>query len=174
MTREEFWQVIEEASKVGKGDEDATCAALEGLLLKRPPEGVVGFDMQLRQRLAEAMTWDVWGALMVMQGDVGEEDIEGFVLWLVSRGRVAFEGVLADADGALSAMAIEDPFECDCSSLIYVAIEVYEELTDQELPEVPVKMPTSPRGRPVDGEDERAMAARFPRLWGQFVQERGS
>jgi hypothetical protein len=64
----------------------------------------------------------------------------------------------------------DEELDGDGEELGYAADEAYEQLTGTVAPDLGIA-PAEPLGTPVDLEDDRALATRFPRLWERFGQE---
>ena len=171
MDKDTFWKLIEDAGQLGKRDEDETCGALEAALMKLGPDAIVAFDARLRQLMAEAYSWDLWGAAYIQAGGCSDDGFEYFRLWLITRGRKVFEAALKDADGTLAGMNIPDDEYCEMEGLMYVAVEAFEAVSEDEMPVPESDGPSKPRGNEFDEDDEEAIAKRWPKLWKKYVGE---
>lgn len=165
MTDAEFWKLID--SSVAD-DEEEQIERLRGELLKLTPQEVVSFDEHLRRRLNEAYRHDLWGAAYLINDGASDDGFEYFRLWLIGRGQRAFESVLKDPD-SLATLVPEDIEYAEFESLLYVAPEVYEELTSQPLPPSTVELPAQPAGEPWDFDDDDAMQAHLPKVSARFM-----
>ena len=63
----------------------------------------------------------------------------------------------------------DEEFDGDGEELGYAADEAYEQLTGTVAPDLGIPpAPAEPEGAPVDFENERALAERYPKLWERF------
>lgn len=110
----------------------------------------------------EAYRWDIWGAGYVVNGSLGDDSFDYLRAWLVGRGREAFEAVLADPE----ALADYDDGDLDGEALMYLAEELYEALTGQEIPWT-VSSPQEPTGEPWE-EDSEVLKRLYPKLCAKY------
>jgi hypothetical protein len=169
LEADRFWKIVERAAKRGKGDQDEMLEALSEELGKLESDDVRGFQLRMDALIAEARTWDLWGAAYVMNGGCSDDGFEYFRAWLIAQGREVFEAALRDPETLASAKlryALDDGY--DFEGLLYVATQVYEEMTGEELDggEDPVASATAePTGKPWV---EHELDQRFPRLVAKF------
>src|SRR5436190_667674 len=110
---------------------------------------------------------DLWGAAYLINGGCSDDGFRDFRVWLVGRGRHAYEHALKNPD-SLAEFLDGDPV--DGFGLDAAALRVYEEKTklsdfydrlDREEKDAP---PVPPEGTDWDFEDEEEMKKRFPNL----------
>ncbi|KFA86780.1 DUF4240 domain-containing protein [Archangium violaceum] len=174
MNAEQFWKLIE-SSRSGfdpdriDGNMERQREELRRLLLRLPPEEILGFRNHLLERMATACHWDLWGAAYLIAGGCSDDGFTDFRSWLSSMGRGVFEAAMSDAESlveAADAPGVEDVF---FEEFQYVPAEAYEELTGQEPPEYAGPSPLEPAGERWN-EDEGNLQRRFPRLWARYQQ----
>lgn len=165
-----FWTIIDEAAKKSKGDEDKFLSVAGKKLKTLGPDGIVGFQSELRRQLKRLYTWDVWGAAYLWMGGCSDDGFEYFRLWLIAQGKDAVEKVLKSPDD-LATLNVDDPEECEFESLLYLASEIYEEVADGEMPEGDDEMPVSddgalpePAGKEFDFDNDAKMAKKYPKI----------
>jgi hypothetical protein len=104
----------------------------------------------------------VWGAAFLMNGGCSDDGFRYFRDWLVSEGEAVFEAALDDPES----LASKKPgAEFELESFGYVAAEVYEQMTDAEMPRGRAQESASPAGKAWEESD---LPARFPRLAARF------
>ena len=158
-----FWAFIAAARDAAGDDVDDRVNGLEQVLLTQHPDDVAAFQNKYDELLARAYRWDLWGAAHLVNGGCSDDGFRYFRDWLISEGEAVFEAALADPE-SLADVAQDEEFELE--SFGYVALEVYEQLTDAPLPRGRVTDPASPAGQEWD---EDALPALFPRLARRFA-----
>jgi hypothetical protein len=155
---------------------DAQMKALRNELRQLTLDEIVTFQVMFRRYLNEAYTWNLWGAAYVIHGGCSDDGFEYFRRWLVSRGRDAYEGALADADSLAHLDAEPGPDGVwEFEEIYYAAAEVFEEkggegdVRDYSEPEAGLGGP-EPSGKPFE-EDMEHLAKRYPKLWQRFGAE---
>jgi hypothetical protein len=177
MNIDQFWNLIG-ASRSGfrpdhaDGNMERQIEAVRELLSKIPANEVREFDDQMHSLLIEAYTWDLWGAAELVGGGwCSDDSFTDFRSWLISMGRNTFEEALVDADslaGPAFLPGVEDVF---FEQFQFVAGDVFEEMTGQEIEDYTESYPDHPRGskwwRTVDDLRER-----YPRIRDGLKKER--
>jgi Protein of unknown function (DUF4240) len=169
MDETEFWEIIDRTRQASGGDPEEHADLLVERLTQLDPDSVLDFARHFETRFARACRWDLWGAADIMLGGADDESFDYFRCWLIGQGRQVFEGALHAPDELALLVGEFDPeTDGDAEDLGYAADEAYEQLTGVRLPDLELPQPQTPEGEPVDLDDERAMAARFPQLWSRF------
>ncbi len=156
-----FWSIIETG---GVGiDADTQLDAVRERLLEMPAVEVKEFQRWFNKKIADAYTWDLWGAAYLINSGCSPDGFIYFRVWLIGKGEAVYRAALRTPD---SLAEVVDPNRDDFESgaLWEVAGEVYEELAGTPLPAMQIFQPGEPRGKRWDYEDEGAMAQRFPEL----------
>lgn len=171
MTREQFWQLIEQVRSASDGDSDLLNELLEEKLQALPAEDIIGFQRIIDELMAASYRWDLWGAAYVMNSGCSDDDFVYFRGWLLSQGRELFEAALANPDEALAEVFDPDAVEpYENEGFLFAAHAAYEAKTDRDLYEDAAFDDTlspdggAPAGEPW-AEDEAELARRFPKLY---------
>ncbi|MFF8590205.1 DUF4240 domain-containing protein [Streptomyces sp. NPDC015220] len=170
MDETEFWELIDAARGAAEGDPEEQADLLVERLLDREPEVVLDFARHFESRYNRAYRWDLWGAAWVLLDGASDDAFDYFRCWLIGQGREVFEGALHDPDSLADLLGdFDEEIDGDGEELGYAADEAYEQLTGTVAPDLGVPpAPAEPEGTPVEFEDDRALAQRYPRLWDRF------
>ncbi|MEV6960441.1 DUF4240 domain-containing protein [Streptomyces sp. NPDC051207] len=170
MDETEFWQLVDDAREAADGDPEEQADQLVERLLGLDPEAVLDFARHFEVRYNRAYRWDLWGAAWVLLDGASDDAFDFFRCWLIGQGREVFEGALHDPDALADLLDdFDEELDGDAEELGYAADEAYEQLTGAVAPDLDIPPPPAePEGTPVDFEDERALAERYPRLWDRF------
>jgi hypothetical protein len=159
-----FWKIIGDAYRP---DPFEHFEALKDRLSELKWFEVVEFQAKFDEAVARANALDLWGAATLINGGCSDDGFRDFRVWLVGRGRRAYEAALANPD-TLADILNGDPV--DGFGLDAAALRVYEAKTgmsdfyarlDRAEDGTP---PPPPEGDDWDFEDENEMKRRFPRL----------
>jgi hypothetical protein len=158
-----FWNVIEAADRDAAGD----CVMLVDLvgeqLKKLSAAEIQSFDALLRDKLRSAYSWSLWGAAYLIYGGCSDDGFEYFRCWLISQGRAVFDAALAHPDSLADVVDPGNDYH-ECEALLYIARQVYGEVTGQPMPAGKSNYPRYPMGESWDFDDEAATAEQLPRL----------
>ncbi|MDG9716145.1 DUF4240 domain-containing protein [Streptomyces sp. DH24] len=170
MDETEFWQLVDDAREAADGDPEEQADQLVERLLGLDPEAVLDFARHFEVRYNRAYRWDLWGAAWVLLDGASDDAFDFFRCWLIGQGREVFEGALHDPDALADLLGdFDEELDGDAEELGYAADEAYEQLTGTVAPDLDIAPPPAePEGTPVDFENERALAERYPRLWDRF------
>ncbi|MHB9129832.1 MAG: DUF4240 domain-containing protein [Armatimonadota bacterium] len=170
MTNEAFWRIIAETRTLSDATMDGRVEALNNMLSKLPPEEIIQFDRIFREYMNQAYSYNLWGAAYIIGGGCSDDGFTDFRSWLISLGKETYVEALRNPESLLAIEfgpnAEEDSF---FEEFAYVASEVYEQLTGEEMPATQVDYPAEPAGEPWD-EDGDDLATRFPLLWAKFSE----
>ncbi|HYO57969.1 DUF4240 domain-containing protein [Archangium sp.] len=172
MNVDQFWKIIESSRRgfdPGRidGNMEQQREELRGLLLKLPPEEIIGFRNHLLQQMDEAFHWDLWGAAYIIAGGCSDDGFADFRSWLISMGPRVFEAAASNAESLVEvadAPGVEDVF---FEEFQYVPAQSYKELTGRELPAYAGHSRVEPAGEKWS-EDEGNLERRFPKLWARY------
>src|SRR5258708_3250267 len=81
-----FWAIIEAGRRRARADPEYQLAAVRKQLLKVLAEEVRDFHRLFNRKLADAYTWDLWGAGYLINGGCSDDGFHYFRAWLISRG----------------------------------------------------------------------------------------
>lgn len=158
--KKQFWKHLEGLNKEA-AEED-----LRKRLLKLSPERIAQFQEHFDREMDRAYNWELWAAAYVMEGGCSDDGFIDFRYGLISRGRTFFEAALEKPDNI--ADLVDDDEYIANESFGYVAAEVYEEKTGNEIPYVDFKRRSEPSGENWDVDDPKECAKRLPKLWARF------
>jgi len=184
MTEDQFWDLIHQSSEkpstgckllqkvraaVAKANGgNQFLPRLRALLDALPPSETKDFKVILERQLARAYTWELWAAAYIMMGGCSDDGFEYWRAWLLSRGRTIFDAAVANPE-SLAAHNFGSPDEMELEALLYLAPEIFESKTGNDLYEQLPKRagPAEPSGDPWE-EDSDVLRVRFPRLWAKY------
>jgi hypothetical protein len=172
MDETEFWELIDSTRQAAEGDPEEQADLLVDRLTRLDPESVLDFARHFEARYHRAYTWDLWGAAWVLLEGASDDAFDFFRCWLIGQGREIFEGALHDPDSLAELLDdFDEELDGDAEELGYVADDAYERLTGERTPGLGLPPQTSePLGTPLDLENDRVLASRFPRLWDRFKE----
>jgi hypothetical protein len=170
MDETEFWALIDATREAAEGDPEEQADLLVDRLLQLDPEMVLDFARHFEARYNRAYRWDLWGAAWVLLDGASDDAFDFFRCWLIGAGREVFEGALHDPESLADLLDdFDEEIDGDGEELGYAADEAYEQLTGAVAPDLGIApAPSEPEGTPVDLENDRALAERYPRLWERF------
>ncbi|ASN28287.1 DUF4240 domain-containing protein [Streptomyces pluripotens] len=170
MDETEFWELIDATREAAGGDPEEQADVLVERLLRMDPELVLDFARHFEARYNRAYLWELWGAAWVLLDGCSDDAFDFFRCWLIGQGREVFEGALHDPDSLAGLLGeFDEEVDGDGEELGYAADEAYERLTGTVAPDLGIApAPAEPEGKPLDFENERALAERYPRLWDRF------
>lgn len=170
MDETEFWELIDTTRDAAEGDPEDHADLLVEQLVRLDPDAVLDFARHFESRYNRAYRWDVWGAAWVLLDGAGDDAFDFFRCWLIGQGREVFEGAVHDPDAlAVLLPDFDDEVDGDGEELGYVADEAYEQLTGTVAPDLGIPPASAePEGTPLDFEDDKVLAERYPKLWERF------
>jgi hypothetical protein len=160
MNIDEFWQIIDKG--IGS-DEPETIIAKE--LKKLPPEEIVSYQKHFDTLFDNAYKWNLWGAAYLIGGGCSDDGFVDFRYGLISMGRKLYEGALKNPD---SLVVIGEGAEIDNESFGYLAHEIYEDLTGEEISYEKPEAKDDSTGEEWDFDDEEENKNRLPALTEMF------
>jgi uncharacterized protein DUF4240 len=174
MPDERFWGLIALTTIQGR-DPGRQIALLRSVLSALPLHDIEAFEAAFGRAMARSYTWDLWGAGFVVNGGLSDDGFEYFRCWLISRGKAAFEQVLADPDSLGDFVEPGTKAARELEEFAYVAGEVWSARSgrpETELAEVTddAPYPMQPTGKPFT-EDAAHLSARYPKLWKRFGRQ---
>ena len=164
MTKDDFWNLIDEARASG-AECDAIVDAVADRLRVMPPTEVLAFTRHLDECRAESYRNDLWAIAYIVNGGCSEDGFEYFRCWLITQGRTYYEAALLNPERAAD-HADPGSDEHECEDILYVSGRIYEELTGEELPDTGVDFPADgPLGEEWKEEDLERL---YPKLCERF------
>ncbi|MBS0297668.1 MAG: DUF4240 domain-containing protein [Proteobacteria bacterium] len=169
MSDDRFWTIIDRTARF-ESQPDRQAEALRSELSVLTASEVAAFDATFEQQMRRAYHWDLWGAASVANGGASDDGFVYFRLWLVSKGRRAFEQTLGDPDSLADLKASPGPdgvYEFEAFG--YVARKVLAAKGIGDGAGLPDGDPTPTRPRGDEFKDDPAwLAAHYPKLWRRF------
>src|SRR5262245_49256063 len=132
MTIEQFWKVVEKVHRASKGDMDAKCDLLRKELRKLPAKEVISYRDRFASCEAKAYTWELWAAAYIIGGGCSDDMFSDFRATLISMGRTTFERIVASPAALIDTELDED--NAFYEGYQYVPSDVYEDITDKDMP----------------------------------------
>jgi Protein of unknown function (DUF4240) len=174
MPDERFWGLIALTTMHGK-DPGRQVVALRVVLAALPLHDIEAFQAAFDKAMARSYRWDLWGAAFVVNGGASDDGFEYFRCWLISRGKAAFEQVLADPDSLGDFVDPGTKAVRELEAFAYVAGEVWSARSGRPVTELAeaaddAAHPTQPTGKPFT-EDAAHLSARYPKLWSRFGRQ---
>lgn len=174
MRTAEFWELVERARDGADGPADDVAGRLVQELAGLGQAQIDGFHQHLQRVLTASYQVDLWGAAYLVNGGCSDDGFEHFRGWLVTRGRAAFAGAVADPDSLAGLPAIRRAAatgeELACEPMLTVAGRAHLLATGEQWPGAG-KPPDYPQlGAFWDFDDEAEVRRRFPRLAQLFVE----
>jgi hypothetical protein len=163
MDESQFWTVIESGGRNARNDLDRQLEAVRNKLQKLSPEEVGEFLRLFNQKLADAYTWDLWGAAYLIHGGCSDDGFYYFRAWLISQGRTVYEAAVRNPD-SLAGRTDPERDDYEFEDLWSLPRAVYEELTGEEMPPVDVRWPARPKGRRWNFDDDEQVSRWLPEL----------
>jgi hypothetical protein len=170
MSDDRFWALIQ-ATTADEGRPDRQIAALRANLAQLSLEDIEAFQAAFDRQMTRSYSWDLWGATYVVHGGASDDSFDYFRCWLISKGRVVFEKVLADPDGLADLVAPDPGGPLDFEEFAYVARKVWDEKvgrTGRKMPSTATTMYSHPPSGTKFEEDPAYLATRYPKLWRRF------
>jgi len=166
MDRDAFWNIVDDARSAAADDEEFL-EVIGARLRTLKPQELLEFERHFVELRAESYSWDLWGAAYLMNGGCSDDGFSDFRAWLVAQGREVFENALEDPD---TLAALTNP-EGSLEEFLYIAWQLYEEQTGEELPESLVifqgKGPPD-LGERWDFDDDAQMKRGYPKLFAKY------
>lgn len=174
MDTDHFWTIIDATVTASPDEIDRQAELLQDHLAALTVEEILGFDGEYTQASHALYTWAVWRAADIMIGDASDDVFADFRSWVISRGRRAYERVLASPDEGLAELDLEDEEEIGGAELFGGAVgEAYQARTGVALydafPDRPVAdyPDHDPLGPEITGKRKERRAL-FPRLAAKY------
>ena len=134
MDEEQFWAIVQTAVDEAGDDEDEYLEVVKRELSKLSLKEMVGFRLRTDKLLYDSYTSEMWCAGYLMNGGCSDDGFEYFRLWVISRGRKAYEAAMANPDNLIDYIGDDDEMDFFEFELFwYVALEAFEEAVDAEL-----------------------------------------
>ena len=134
MDEEQFWAIVQTAVDEAGNDEDEYLEVVKRELSKLSLKEMIGFRLRTDKLLYDSYTSEMWCAGYLMNGGCSDDGFEYFRLWVISRGRKAYEAAMANPDNLIDYIGDDDEMDFFEFELFwYVALEAFEEAVDADL-----------------------------------------
>jgi hypothetical protein len=160
MTIDEFWTTL-----AGLDPESAT-EELSGRLEKLSASEIAEFQAHFTRVHRQAYDWLLWGAAYLIDGGCSDDGFTDFRYGLISRGRDFFETALQDPDSLADRLSDDDFIPNE--ELGYVASQVYEAKTGEEMPYPDLPPIGDPKGEDWDFDNPELCAQKLPKLFRRY------
>ena len=134
MDEEQFWAIVQTAVDEAGDDEAEYLDVVKRELSKLSLKEMIGFRLRTDKLLCDSYTSEMWCAGYLMNGGCSDDGFEYFRLWVISRGRKAYEAAMANPDNLIDYIGDDDEMDFFEFELFwYVALEAFEEAVDADL-----------------------------------------
>ncbi len=98
MNENKFWELIERANEVSKGDADQKLEALKQEIEQLTPDEIVEYAKLFQEKEIKAYRWDLWAAAYVIYGGCGDDSFMDFRASLICMGKQIYENAVLRPD----------------------------------------------------------------------------
>lgn len=163
MDAEKFWAIISTTKTNSAGDYQKQQAELEKELLKLTAIKVLEFDNKFRTLRGQVYHWDFWAAAYIINGGCSDDSFSDFRGWLIGQGKAIFEKAVENVE---SLSELTETNDGDWEGLSYVPTDVYEKMSDNEMPNgIQENFEITGEEWAEEGDD---LKNKFPKLWAKF------
>ena len=174
MSDDRFWSLIGRTTAYA-ADQDRQLDALRRVLRELSAADIEAFERAFEHQQLLAYSWDVWGAAHILNGGASDDGFEYFQRWLISRGRMAFEAVVADPDSLVDWVPQDAHDPCEFEAFATIASDIWGEKTGIDpwkdlkstFPYTGAPPALKPSGTQFS-DDPAYLSKRYPRLWKRF------
>jgi Protein of unknown function (DUF4240) len=167
MDEDQFWRIIQTTKNNSNGDYEQQQEELANELHKLTPNEIVLFGNRFRFFRGQANTWELWGAIYLIQGGCGDDSFNDFREWVIGQGRDFYYKTIKDPESLIE-MDEEINQDTDFEGLGYVYSTVFKDLTGQKMEYTfKEKHDTTGQEWEEEGDDLKNM---FPRLYAKYSE----
>ncbi|HMS68063.1 MAG: DUF4240 domain-containing protein [Saprospiraceae bacterium] len=166
MDEDEFWDIIKTTKEHSKGDYELQQEILESELSKLTPNEVLLFSNRFRSLRGLANTWELWGAIYIIQGGCGDDSFNDFREWVIGQGKDFYYKTIEDPESLanLDPEFIEET--ADFEGLGYIPSKVFKDLTGIEIQHTfKENQITTGKEWEEEGDDLKNM---FPKIYAKY------
>jgi hypothetical protein len=166
MDEEQFWRIIQITKDNSQNDYEKQQEELEYELNKLTPDELILFGNRFRYFRGQANTWELWGAIYIIQGGCGDDSFNDFREWVIVQGKDFYYKTINDPEtlAELDAEFIEET--ADFEGVGYIPSKVFNDLTGQEMQYTfQENQTTSGKEWNEEGDDLKNM---FPRIYAKY------
>ncbi|MBS1662532.1 MAG: DUF4240 domain-containing protein [Bacteroidetes bacterium] len=167
MPEDQFWKIIQSSFDAAGGDYERQQETLAEILRKTSLKDIVLYFNRFNQLRGLAYQWPLWGAAYIIGGGCSDDGFEYFRTWLIAQGKERYYKALSNPD-SLAEVDEEHIAEVEWEGIAYVANDVYQELTDEEVDadsEFIENQEVTGKEWTEEGDDLKQM---FPLLWEKY------
>ena len=157
---DQFWCIIEEVKDTEHPEE-----ALRDELHKLSLADIILYQQHFDTFHQNACIWDLWGAARIINNFCSDDGFIDFRYALISLGQSAYENAIENPD-SLADLDIVGRISNEVFG--YVAGQVYEEITQTDMPELDSTSTVGDLAMDWDIHDDKEGAIRFPKLWKKY------
>jgi hypothetical protein len=164
MTIEQFWQLIDQSRVVDKGETHV--GNLEKAIRALEHRDIVSFEGHCWDLLSMSFKREIWAVATIIQPSCSHGSFDSVRAWMILKGREFFEQVCTNPERlAASIPRGRVSWLPDGEMLIRLVPRVYRNLTGEDLPTLPRKVPYVLKGQRWTEFDLPDM---FPALWQKY------
>lgn len=170
MTRDEFWELIEQSREHTDGNTEGQVWELESMLMKKEPEDAISFVKHLQQILADSFTAPLWEVSYLINLNDREDSFEFFRAWMILQGKKAFDLIRENPDAIVDYIdhrSVDKDFKLQRPELLSIGFSAWEELTGNMPEEMPLDRLEIEMSDEPNLEDEH-LEMEYPLLWEVF------
>ncbi len=165
MPDDQFWKLIKFTHEKSKGDFEAQQQILHKELQKLRPIDIIHFDNKFRKLRGEAYTWNLWGAIYIINGGCGDDSFMDFRGWLIAQGKDFYYQTVSNPESLVDVDS--DRINVDWEGMGYIPNTVFEENTGVKMPSAQVEN-IEITGEEWD-ENNDELKNKFPLLWAKYA-----
>ena len=165
MDENKFWEIISTSKEKSSNDFELQQNELKNELKKLNPNEIILFGNSFRHYRGKANTWELWGAIYIINGGCGDDMFNDFREWVIGQGKYFYYKTIQNPETLveLDSELIEDT---ELEGLGYVPSDVFETITGEEMPYLyQEKLETT--GHEWD-EDNGELKSIFPNLYAKY------
>lgn len=168
MNENEFWSIIERAIKVSGNDPEEKEEALTNEINKLTPSEIFEFAKLFDEKDSKAYNWNLWGAAYIINGGCSDDSFMDFRASLICMGKEIYEDAVNNPD-TLANIEFNDPEEdLFFEGYQYIAFTIYEDKSEEEMPDTQVNHPENPEGDEWNEESEDDLRKICPKLYEKY------
>lgn len=134
LDEEKFWNIIQLTKDRSGNDYEQQQKELANELRKLIPDEIILFDNRFSFFRGRANTWQLWGAIYIIQGGCGDDSFNDFREWVIAQGKIFYYKITDDPESLID-YDTDKMCEIEWEGLGYVASAIFEEKTGSEMPD---------------------------------------
>lgn len=168
MGEDAFWKIIKNSNLNSKGDYEIQQQELAKELHKLNPNDIIKFYNRFCFLKWEAYTWQLWGAIYIIQGGCGDDSFNDFREWVIGQGKEFYYRTIQDPETLVD--IDEDEILIEWEGLGYVPFTLFRELTGHDMPYLLPENDDTIRNSEPSGQEweEDDLKQMFPKLFAKY------